>query len=51
MKVYLKDLWNAFQEIIKDEAWIAKQQSYYPRVDIVKSIEIAIYTYWATDAG
>lgn len=48
---YLKLVNKAFEEIINDVSEMEKQQSFYPNVDIKKSIEKLIHNFWGTEAG
>lgn len=49
--VYLKQLREAFKSIKKNTGWLAKQEEFYPKVDILKSIEKSCVNFWATEAG
>ena len=50
-EVYVNELREAYNLIINDKELIEQQQTYYPNVNIVKSIEKACVNYWATEAG
>ena len=50
-EVYKNDLRKKYKELTKDKDWIEQQQSYYPNVDILKSLEKACLNYWSTEAG
>lgn len=50
-EIYLTTLFEAFEAIKADKSWVARQSSYYKGVDVIKTIERAIYDYWATDNG
>lgn len=50
-EVYKEQLRVKYKEIRKDTEWIAQQQSFYPSVDILKSLEKACINYWSTEAG
>lgn len=42
---------KAFEEIINDSSEMEKQQSFYPNVDIKKSLEKSIHNFWGTEVG
>lgn len=50
-KIYLELVREAFWAIRDDKVMLEKQQSYYPNVDLMKSLEKACTNFWATDAG
>jgi len=50
-ETYLNGLRDAYRQIKDDAEWLEKQQSYYPNIDLVKSIEKSCTNYWATEAG
>lgn len=50
-EIYLNGLRIAYTEMKDDIEWLEKQQSYYPNLDLVKSIEKACTNFWATQAG
>lgn len=49
--VYLSDLRTAFRDVQKNDKWLKQQQSFYPKVDIIKSIEKSCVNFWGTEAG
>lgn len=50
-KIYIDDLRKAYSEIIKDSLWIDEKQKYYPKLNIILSLEKSCKEYWATEAG
>lgn len=50
-QVYLDGLRQAYKEILKDEDWIEKQQGYYPKIDIQKTLLKSCENFWATEGG
>lgn len=48
---YLRLVEEAKNALLQDKEMMAKQQSYYPGVNITLSIEKACTNYWATEAG
>ena len=48
---YLELCRIGFRELYGDDEWISKQQSFYPNIDIKKTLEKSYHTYWATKEG
>lgn len=49
--IYLSELREAFRDVQKNDKWLKQQQSFYPKVDIIKSIEKSCVNFWGTEAG
>lgn len=49
--IYLDDLIIAYRTLLSDSDFISKQESYYPGIDIQKTLEKAYNEYWSTEAA
>jgi len=49
--IYKNLIISAFEELKKDNDELNKQQEFYPKANIVKSIEKGIHNFWGTKAG
>jgi len=49
--IYKNLIISAFEELKKDNVELNKQQEFYPKANIVKSIEKGIHNFWGNEAG
>jgi len=48
-EIYQNSVWQAYNTLILDKAWISDQEHLNPGLDILLTIEKAIKNYWLTD--
>ena len=48
---YLKELDDAYNELLNNKNWILLQQKYNPGIDIKLTLEKAYVNFWSTEAG
>lgn len=51
MSIYLRELQQAFESVKADRDWVTKREELFRGVDVVRTIEKSILTYWATENG
>lgn len=49
--IYKRELAQAVSDIKRDTAWLEKMERFYPNVDIVASIDKAVFEYWSQECG